>query len=424
MAVGGTLLKFPVDEIRALFPALAQSDNGHPRLYLDNPAGTQVPASVAQAVSDYMLTNASNLGGHFAASLRTGEVTLNAHADAAIFLGAKSAREIIIAQSMTTLTFHLSRSICRDFQPGDEIVISRVEHEGNIGPWLEIAKDKGLNIRWVDFDRESWLIEPELLTRVLTDKTRLVCLNYASNMTGSINDIAKLTAIAQDAGALVFVDAVQMAPHHLINVQELGCDFLVCSSYKFFGPHLGILWGKEDILAGLHPYKGRCVSDDLPDRFETGTPQFELLAGLSATVGYFENLGRRASDSDNRRDLISAAYKLSRDYEEPLTNMLIDGISQISGMTIYGITNPNRVHERVPTISLRHDVIKPTEIAKSLADSGIYVWHGHNYAYEPTRFLNIPEDEGVVRIGLAHYNTGEEVARVVQAIEEIASNGR
>ncbi len=424
MAVGGTLLKFPVDEIRALFPALAQSDNGHPRLYLDNPAGTQVPASVAQSVADYMLTNASNLGGHFAASLRTGEVTLKAHADAAMFLGAKSAREIIIAQSMTTLTFHLSRSICRDFQPGDEIVISRVEHEGNIGPWLEIAKDKGLNIRWVDFDRESWLIEPELLTRVLTDKTRLVCLNYASNMTGSINDIAKLTAIAQDAGALVFVDAVQMAPHHLINVQELGCDFLVCSSYKFFGPHLGILWGKEDILAGLHPYKGRCVSDDLPDRFETGTPQFELLAGLSATVGYFENLGRRASDSDNRRDLISAAYKLSRDYEEPLTNMLIDGISQISGMTIYGITNPNRVHERVPTISLRHDVIKPTEIAKSLADSGIYVWHGHNYAYEPTRFLNIPEDEGVVRIGLAHYNTGEEVARVVQAIEEIASNGR
>lgn len=207
-------------------------------------------------------------------------------------------------------------------------------------------------------------------------------------------------------------------------MQELGCNFLVCSSYKFFGPHLGILWGKEEILAGLHPYKRRCVSDELPDRFKTGTPQFELLAGLSATVTYFENSGRWVSESKDRRELIRTAYKLSRDYEEPLTNMLIDGISQISVMTIYGITNPNRVHERVPTISLRHDVIKPTEIAKSLADSGIYVWHGHNYAYEPTRFLNIPEDEGVVRIGLAHYNTGEEVARVVQAIDEITSNGR
>ena len=191
-------MEFPVDEIRALFPALSQSDNGHARLYLDNPAGTQVPASVAQSIADYMLSNTSNLGGHFAASLRTGEVTFNAHADAAMFLGAGPAREIVIAQSMTTLTFHASRSICRDFQPGDEIIISRVEHEGNVGPWLEIARDKGLNIRWVDFDRDCWLIEPDLLTRVLSDKTRLVCLNYASNMTGSINDIAKPTAIAQD----------------------------------------------------------------------------------------------------------------------------------------------------------------------------------------------------------------------------------
>ena len=417
-------MEFPIDDIRALFPALSQSDNGQARIYLDNPAGTQVPFSVAKAVSDYMITNASNLGGHFAPSVRTGEITVKAYEDAAVFLGARSAKEIVIAQSMTMLTFHLSRSICRDFQPGDEIVVSRVEHEGNIGPWLEIAKDKNLTIRWVDFDRESWLIEPELLTDVLSDRTRLVCLNYASNMTGSVNDIAELTAIAKDAGAQVFVDAVQLAPHHLVDVQALGCDYLVCSSYKFFGPHLGILWGKEDVLAALHPYKGRCVSDELPDRFETGTLQFELLAGLSATIGYFEDLGRRESASDSRRDLIAAAYKMSRNYEEPLTNMLIDGIKQINGITIYGITNPNRVHERVPTISLRHNRFKPTEIAKSLADAGIFVWHGHNYAYEPTRFLKIPEDEGVVRIGLAHYNTGDEVARVVRAIDEIASNDR
>jgi len=417
-------LEFPVADIRALFPALSQSGNGQDRIYLDNPAGTQVPNSVAKSVAEYMVTDASNLGGHFAASVRTEEVTRRAHEDAALFLGARSAKEIVIGPSMTTLTFHLSRSICRDFQPGDEIVISRLEHEGNVAPWLEIAKDRNLTIKWVDFDRDTWLIEPELLAQVLTENTRLVCLNYASNMTGSINDIAALTSLAHDAGAQVYVDAVQLAPHHLIDVQALGCDFLVCSSYKFFGPHLGILWGKQELLAALHPYKGRCVPDELPDRFETGTPQFELLAGLSATVRYFEALGRRASASESKREQIAAAYRLTRDYEEPLTTMLIDGISQISGIKIYGITNPNRVHERVPTISVRHDRFKPTDIARSLAKAGIYVWHGHNYAYEPTRFLGIPEDEGVVRIGLAHYNTGDEVVRVVQAIDAIVSNGR
>ena len=408
---------FPVVDIRALFPALSQTDNDQSRIYLDNPAGTQVPKSVAGAIANYMLTNASNMGGHFTTSLNTDAVTLKAHEDIALFLGAKSSAEVIIGQSMTSLTFHLSRSICRDFQPGDEIIVSRVEHEGNIGPWLEIAKDKGLNIRWVDFDRETWLIEPENLAAVLSDKTRLVCLNFASNMTGSINDIAALTRLAHDAGAQVFVDAVQLAPHHLVDVQALGSDYLVCSSYKFFGPHLGILWGKEEVLAALHPYKGRCVSDALPDRFEAGTPQFELLAGLSATVRYFEDLGSRTGAEGSRRALIAAAYQQSRDYEEPLTNTLIDGLGNIAGIKIFGITNPNRVHQRVPTISIRHDKVMPGVIAKALADAGIYVWHGHNYAYEPTRFLNIPEEEGVVRIGLAHYNTNEEVTRVVEAVD-------
>lgn len=415
----GRTTVFPIDDIRALFPALAQTDMGRNRIYLDNPAGTQVPAFVADAVAQYMLTNASNMGGHFTSSMNTDNVVLKAHQDAALFLGAASEREIIIGQSMTSLTFHLSRSICRDFNPGDEIIVSRVEHEGNIGPWIEIAKDKGLNIRWVDFDLDSWMIEPENLASVLTDKTKLVCLNFASNMTGSINEIATLTKLAHDAGAQVFVDAVQLAPHHLVDVQALGCDYLVCSSYKFFGPHLGILWGKENILAGLHPYKGRCVSDELPDRFEAGTPQFELLAGLSATVRYFEDLGRSDKGTGSRRDHIASAYQSSRDYEEPLTNSLIDGLSQISGIKIFGITNPNRVHQRVPTISIRHDRLHPSEIAKSLSEAGIYVWHGHNYAYEPTRFLNIPESEGVVRIGLAHYNTKDEVNRVVSAIEAI-----
>jgi cysteine desulfurase family protein (TIGR01976 family) len=277
----------------------------------------------------------------------------------AVFLGARSFAEIVIGQSMTSLTFHMSRSICHAFQPGDQIVITRMEHEGNVGAWLEIAKDKGLEIRWVDFNRESWQVEPEDLARQLTDRTRLVALNHASNLTGSINDVARLTRIAKDAGALVYVDAVQLAPHHLVDVQALGCDFLACSSYKFFGPHLGIVWGRQELLQSLYPYKGRCVSDATPDRFEMGTPQYELLAGLTATVEYFEALGRATDGSGERRALIARAYEASRAYEEPLTNKLIAGLRDIPGVSIYGITNPNRIGERVPTVSFRHNRLPP-----------------------------------------------------------------
>lgn len=411
---------FPVFDIRAKFPALAKTDGVLARSYLDNPAGTQVPQTVAQAITDYMLGDCANLGGHFITSRRSDQVVVRAHEDMASFLGADTGKEIVIGQSMTMLTFHMSRSICRDFQPGDEIVITRMDHEGNIGPWLEIARDMGLVIRWLDFDRDTWQIEAEHLEAVLNQRTRLVCLNHASNLTGSINDIEKLTRIAQNAGALVFVDAVQLAPHHLVDVNRLGCDFLVCSSYKFFGPHLGILWGKQDLLAALHPYKGRCTSDDLPDRFELGTPQIELLAGLSATVDYFADFGRTVGDFETRRDQIAAAYDEYRNYEEPLTNRLIEGLQSNSDIVVYGITNPNRVHERVPTVSIRHRKIDPSTMAKSLAEQGIFVWHGHNYAYEPTRFLGLPVEEGVVRIGLAHYNTESEVTRIVDAITKLS----
>ncbi len=412
---------FPISDIRAQFPALARPDADSSRTYLDNPAGTQVPASVAKAIADCMLGDFANLGGHFSTSIASEATVVQAHRDMADFLGAQSGEEIIIGQSMTTLTFHMSRSICRDFQPGDEIVITRMDHEGNIGPWLEIAKDKGLEIRWLEFNRDSWQIEPEALQAVLTDRTKLVCLNYASNLTGAINNIAALTEIAQDAGALVYVDAVQLAPHHLVDVQKLGCDFLVCSSYKFFGPHLGILWGKRDVLTGLYPYQGRCTSNELPDRFELGTPQIELLAGLSATVDYFADFGKSAGKT-TKREQIAAAYGEYRDYEEPLTNILIDGLQSIPGVEIFGITNPNRVQERVPTVSLRHRSIDPSTIANALAQLGIFVWHGHNYAYEPTRFLGLPIDEGVVRIGLAHYNTEAEVHHVIDAISKLSHN--
>ncbi|MEM7067577.1 MAG: cysteine desulfurase-like protein [Pseudomonadota bacterium] len=415
-------MSFPIDAVRANFPSLAQQDGGCARVYVDNPAGTQMPLCVADAVRDYMLTSASNSGGHFTTSLETDAVWLKAHEDAALFLGADSGKEVVIGQSMTGLTFHLSRSICRDFSPGDEIVITRMEHEGNVGPWLEMAKDKGLEIKWLDFNRESWQVEEEALEAVLGDRTRLVALNFASNMTGAINDVKRLSKIAKDAGALVYVDAVQLAPHHLVDVQDLGCDFLACSAYKFFGPHLGLVWGKGELLQSLYPYKGRCVSDDIPDRFEMGTPQYELLTGLSAAVGYFEDLGRiSGATATGRRELVASAYQTSRNYEEPLTNRLIAGLQQINGIRIFGITNPNRVSERVPTVSLRHDKVAPSDIAKSLSDEGIFIWHGHNYAYEPARALEMPIEEGVARIGLAHYNTEEEVDAIIAGVDKAVS---
>lgn len=411
-----TPMSFPISTVRNRFPSLLVKDAAQGRIYLDNPAGTQVPATVVEAISHYLLHHSSNAGGAFRTSVATDCVWLNAHEDMARFLGAKSAAEIVIGQSMTSLTFHISRSICHDFRPGDQIVISRMEHEGNVGPWLEIAKDKGLEICWVDFNRDSWQVEADDLAAVLSDRTRLVALNYASNMTGSINDVKSLTRIAHQAGALVFVDAVQLAPHHMVDVQALGCDFLACSSYKFFGPHLGIVWGKEALLTSLYPYKGRCVSDASPDRFEMGTPQYELLAGLSATVTYFAELGALCGGEGNMRALIKQAYEAQRRYEEPLTNQLIEGLQAIPGVTIYGITNPNRIAERVTTVSFRHKTHAPKVIAQSLARSGIHVWHGHNYAYEPARALNLPIDEGVVRIGLAHYNTQSEVEQTLEQI--------
>lgn len=411
-------MEFPISSVRDRFPSLSVTDDGAARVYLDNPAGTQVPASVVDAIGRYFLTQSSNAGGRFRTSVATDHVWLQAHRDMADFLGAASAAEIVIGQSMTSLTFHMSRSICHGFQPGDQILISRMEHEGNVGPWLEIAKDKGLDIRWVDFNRDSWQVEPDDLAAQLTDRTRLVALNYASNLTGSINDVARLTRIAQDAGALVFVDAVQLAPHHMVDVAALGCDFLACSSYKFFGPHLGIVWGREDLLTSLYPYKGRCVSDDSPDRFEMGTPQYELLAGLSATVAYFEDLGRVCGGTGDRRALITQAYEASRAYEDPLTNRLIAGLQEMPGVSIYGIVNPNRIANRVPTVSFRHDRLVPDVIATALGRAGIHVWHGHNYAYEPARALGLPLDEGVVRVGLAHYNTASEVDQTLEQISK------
>ncbi len=412
-------MTFPIERVRQAFPALAITDAGSQRAYLDNPAGTQVPQRVADAVADCLIRSNANLGGFFATSRAAGEVVDEAHQAMADFLGAASADEIILGASMTTLTFHLARSICRDFKPGDEILLTRMDHEGNVAPWLTIAEDLGLVVKWLPFDTETWQVEPDALQAALSDRTRLLALNYASNLTGSINDVKALTAMAKAAGALVFIDAVQLAPHRAIDVQDLGCDFLACSSYKFFGPHLGIVWGRAEVLRALPAYKCRCVGDELMGKFETGTPQIELLAGLTATVDYYAWLGGEMGERGSRRAKILSAFDAAHAYERPLASQLIEGLTELSDVTIHGITNLNRIDQRVPTVSFSYNGYKPAFVAKALADQNIFVWNGHNYALEVVRQLGIPEDEGMVRIGIAHYNTAAEIERTLACLADI-----
>jgi cysteine desulfurase family protein (TIGR01976 family) len=410
---------FPIADVRGAFPALALTDHGRARAYLDNPAGTQVPTSVIEAVTRCLGETNANLGGAFATSKAADDVVRGAHAAMADFLGAASAREVVIGPSMTTLTYRISRSLGRGLRPGDEIVVTRMDHDGNVAPWLQLAEDRDLVVRWLPFDRETWRIEPAALDDVLSERTRILALNYASNLTGSVNDVGALAARAKAAGALVYVDAVQLAPHRLVDVAALGCDFLVCSSYKFFGPHLGILWGRAELLEEMFPYQCRCASDGIPKKFETGTPQIELLAGLEAAVDYFARLGERTGANGSRRARIAAAYDAIIAYENNLAQYLIDGLASLPAVRVQGITNPNRMMDRVPTVSLTHDRVTPPAMARALADDGVFVWSGHNYALEVVRHLGIDENLGVLRIGIVHYNTREDIDRTLDGLDKL-----
>lgn len=385
-------------------------------VFLDNPAGTQVPRSVIEAVSAAMAGAASNTGGYFQASMDADAVVTRAHEAMAELLGGASGREIVIGQSMTMLTFQISRSLGRSWNPGDEIIVTRMDHEGNVSPWLRLAEERGLTVRWLPINRDSWRIEPEDLRPLLSDKTRLLALNYASNMTGSINPVAELSSLAQGAGALVYVDAVQLVPHRLADVAKLGCDFLACSSYKFFGPHLGVLWGREKLLSDLYPYAVRCAPQAPPGRHEIGTSQTELFAGLTAAVDYLVWLGEQNGAAGDRREKLNGAYRAATDYETPLTQRLIDGLLETRGVQIQGIARADSLTERVPTVSLTHPRHRSSSLAQALAREGINVWSGHNYAYELAKYLGLDEQEGVLRIGLAHYNTAAEVDRIVRSL--------
>ena len=330
-------------------------------------------------------------------------------------------QEVVIGANMTSLTYHFSRMIGHrlngtGLKAGDEIIVTQMDHEGNVSPWLQLAEDLGLVIRKLPFNQDSWQIETGALAALITDRTRLLALNYSSNLTGSINRVKELVAVAKAAGVLTYVDAVQFAPHGVIDVQALDCDFLVCSAYKFFGPHLGVLYGRRSVLEILDPYKCRCSDDGLPQRFETGTPQIELVAGLSAAVDHFAALALHLGESGTRRRQIEKAFAASIDEENRLVTQLIDGLRDIRGVTIHGITDPARIAHRVPTVSFTMNDIVPETLVSRLNQEGIFCWSGHNYAWEVVQQLGINPDHGVVRIGIANYNTTGEISETLESV--------
>ncbi len=413
-------MTFPIAQIRERFPALSVTDEHRSRIYLDNPAGTQVPKQVIDEIARCLTYTTANLGGKFRTSRAADDIYVSGHRAMADFLGTNDPGEISIGASMTALTFHMSRSICRNFAHGDEIIVTRMDHEGNVSPWLEIAKDRGLVIRWAEFDRETWTINPESVRQLTNERTRLIALNYASNMTGAINDVEIIATETRQSGVLVYIDAVQLAPHLLIDVDTTNCDFLVCSPYKFYGPHLGVLWGRREILETLHAYKCRCSDNNLPGRFEIGTPAIELLAGLSACINHHAWLGEALGAKGDRRSKIAEAFEASARYESTLVHALLEGLTAIPGVEIIGPIPGLSTTARVPTVSFRHRDVTPAAIALSLAADNIFAWHGHNYAFEMARVLGF-EQHGGVRVGIAHYNTIEEVRRTIEAVTSAVS---
>ena len=409
-------MPFDLDAVRAQFPALTLTDNGKRRIYFDNPAGTQVPQGVADAMSRCLLETNANAGGRFVTSHAADEIIEGARAAMADFLNAESPDEIVFGQNMTTLTLHLSRSIGRLFQRGDEIILSRMDHDANVWPWVLIARDLDLEVKWLSFDTETFEFDLDRLDELFTDRTRLVCIGGASNLLGTINDVASVCERARRAGALTFIDGVQSVPHIATDVQALGCDFLACSPYKFFGPHQGVLYGRHELLEKLEPYKVRPAPERYPGCFETGTQSHEGFAGITAAVDYFAWIGETMAGASGRRHALSAAMQLLFDYEKVLAERLIDGLLDIDGVRVLGITDKSAMDRRVPTVSFTHARVAPGDIAQSLADDNIFVWNGHNYAVEVAKSLGIYESGGAVRIGPVHYNSVGEVDETLELL--------
>lgn len=417
---------------RRYFPSLAQVVNGKQAVYFDNPGGTQVAQQVIDAMVSYFREANANTHGAFLTSKRTDLVIASARSAMADFLHAASPDEIVFGPNMTTLTFAFSRAFGKTLQPGDEIVVTVLDHDANVAPWLAL-QERGVVIRTVDVHPENVTLDMEDMRAKITGRTRLIAIGYASNAVGTINDVATIIRWAREVGSLTWIDAVQFAPHGPIDVQMLDVDFLVCSSYKFFGPHLGILYGKTEHLEKFPAYKVRPASDKAPDRWETGTQNHEGLAGLVGVMDYLALLGREYStrysnalDADSRtasytgrqREL-KIAMQAIMDYERGLSAQLLTGLREIKGIQVYGITDQQQLTWRVPTIACNIEGHSPRELAEQLASSGVFAWDGNYYALGIMERLGLEEKGGALRLGMAHYNTLNEIDRVLECLEKV-----
>ncbi len=410
-----------INAIRQRFPALQESFNGSRAVFFDNPAGTQVPDAVISAFSDYFRCRNANTEGFFETSRRTDALIAQAHQAAADFLGADR-DEVAFGHSMTALTFHLSRSLTPLFDKGDEIIVTRLDHDANVAPWQLAARDSGATLRWVDFNPEDCTLDMDQLRSLLNERTRLVAVGLASNAAGTVNDVASIVAWARQVGAWSFIDAVHYAPHGLIDVRDLDCDFLTCSPYKFFGPHSGLLYGKRRRLEKLEAYKVRPASDSIPFKWEHGTQNHEGMVGITAAIDYLAGIGREyggASAENSRRECLQAAFGAIQAYERELTQRLLAGLLESPGVRVYGITDPARLDDRVCTFILRKGDLSPQYLAEELGKKNIFAWDGNYYALEPSLRLGVEESGGWLRIGLVHYNTFEEIDRFLDALRSI-----
>jgi cysteine desulfurase family protein (TIGR01976 family) len=409
--------------IRSQFPSL-----NRPAIFFDNPGGTQIAKQSLDRINRYLMECNANHEGAFATSIASDAVLDEAHRAMADFYNASSPEEIVFGNNMTTLTLHISRSISREWKEGDEIVVTRLDHDANVTPWVLAAQDRGVTVHWVDFDVEDGTLKLDDLQKALERKPRLLAVGYASNSLGTINPVEKITKMAHDAGTMVYIDAVQYAPHGPIDVQKLDCDFLISSAYKFFGTHSGILYGKRDLLENLSAYKVRPATNKLPGKFETGTQNHEGIAGVLGAIEYFAWVGKEfgkehaegLSNYEGRRLELKKGMAAIHAYELELGRALLSALRSISGLRVYGLSDENRMQDRVATFSFRLKDMHPRSVAEKLANEGIYVWDGNYYALNVSERLGVEESGGMVRVGAAHYNTLKEVERLKEALMKIS----
>lgn len=413
-----------LNKIRHQFPALHSG-----AVFLDNPGGTQAVKNCLDRILEYLIETNANHAGAFKTSRESDAILLKARSAMTEFLNAARPEEILFGQNMTSLAFQLSRSLARTLVPGDDVVVTRLDHDANVSPWTIAAEERGASVKWVDFHPETGTLDMESLTAALAGKPKLVAVGYASNALGTVNPVAEVTKLAHAAGALVFIDAVHYAPHGPIDVRALGCDFLACSAYKFFGPHLGILYGRYELLDGLFPYKVRPSSNELPTKLETGTMNHEAIAGLLGTLEYFDWLAREFAKSappavegsfEGRALRFKQALTLIRANEKEMSRVMLKVLREIPGLTLYGLADEARTAERVPTFAFRLKDIPPRAVAEKLDAENIYVWDGNYYALEVTRRLGVEGSGGMVRAGGVHYNNPDDIDRFAKALQKIA----